>query len=106
MAFEETLADFLSVDDGFAVVVTLAGSPVEAIFDAPGVEALGGDVVTTEPSVLLAAAEQPAPEDVLVASAGTLPAQLQHLAGTYRVRNTQPEPPDGAFVRCFLVKTA
>lgn len=106
MAFAEDLSVFLDAAEGFAVVVTLAGSPAEVIFDAPGVEALGGDVLTTEPSVLVQAAERPAPDDVLVASSGTLPAQLQHLAGTYVVRNTLPEPPDGVFVRCFLAKTA
>jgi hypothetical protein len=105
MAFAEDLDVFMDVD-GFAVPSTLAGSAVDVIFDAPGVDVLDGSVSTTEPSVLVKAPDAPAHDATLVLAIGDLPDQLAHLAGTYKVRTTLPEPPDGAFVRCFLVKTA
>jgi hypothetical protein len=105
VAFAEDVDLFIDVD-GFAVPATLAGSPVDVIFDAPGAEVLDGSVATTEPSVLVKAADAPTPNATLVMDAGDLPDQLSQHAGAYKVRTTLPEPPDGAFVRCFLARTA
>lgn len=104
--FAEDLADFLGTDDGFAVNATLQAVPLQILFDAPGVDALGGEVQTTEPSALITAAANPQVADSLVIASGSLPAHLVHLAGTYTVRSLASEPPDGAFVRCCLVKVA
>lgn len=104
MAFEEDLSVFTDID-GFAVSATLAGVAREVIFDAPGADVLDGQVVTTEPSVLVAASAAPARSQSLVVAAG-LPLQLAHLAGTYTVRTVDPEPPDGAFCRLMLVKVS
>ena len=105
MAFEEDLSVFLDVD-GFAIQATLAGVGVQIIFDAPGADALDGEVVTTEPSALVKASDDPDVAEAIVITSGNLPSYLSHLAGTYSVRSVVPEPPDGVFVRCFLVKTA
>lgn len=104
--FTEDLALFTDATTGFAVNATLQAVALSVIFDAPGADALDGEVVTTEPSALITADADPDVGDSLVISSGSLPAYLIHLAGTYSVRSLQPEPPDGAFVRCFLVKTA
>jgi hypothetical protein len=104
MAFAEDLDVFMDVA-GFAVTALLEAAEVKVIFDAPGLDVVNGSVSTTEPSVLVAASEEPQVEDELVLDVGDLPAQLAHHAGTYKVRNLMPEPPDGVFVRCFLVKT-
>jgi len=106
MAFAEVLADFLDAVGGFAINATLQGVPLQILFDAPGVDALGGELQTTEPSALITADADPDVADSLVITSGSLPAYLVHLAGTYTVRSLMPEPPDGAFVRCFLLKTA
>ena len=105
MAFEEDLSVFVDVND-FAVQATLAGVGVQVIFDAPGADALDGDVVTTEPSALIKASDDPDAGESLVIASGALPSYLVHLAGTYTVRSVIPEPPDGAFVRAFLVKVS
>lgn len=104
--FAENLDAFLDVDDGFAVAATLGGAPVRVLFDAPGAEILGGDVATTEPSILVKASIGAAQGQSLVIASGDLPAHLSHQAGTYKVRTTLPEPPDGAFVRAMLVKAS
>lgn len=104
--FDEDLALFTDAASGFAVNATLQGVALQVIFDAPGADALGGEVVTTEPSALITADADPDVADSLVITSGSLPAYLIHLAGTYTVRSLQPEPPDGAFVRCYLVKVA
>jgi O-acetyl-ADP-ribose deacetylase (regulator of RNase III) len=106
MAFAEDLDAFLDVDNGFAVVATLDGDAVRVIFDAPGAEALGGEVVTTEPSALVPASAGAAVGQALVLDAGDLPVQLIQHAGTYSVRSVMPEGPDGAFVRAFLARGA
>lgn len=106
MPFAENLSDFLDADTGFAVRATLAGVPLSAIFDAPGADALGGEVSTTQPSILVAADAEPEVADAVVIASGDLPIYLVHLAGTYSVRHIMPEPPDGAFERCFLAKVS
>lgn len=105
MAFAEDLSLFADTE-GFAVPATLAAVPVDIIFDAPGADVLDGAVATTEPSALIKASDSPAVGQALVLDAGDLPTQLDQHAGSYTVRSLMPEPPDGAFVRCFLVKTA
>lgn len=102
--FAEDLTVFLDTDAGFAVSATVAGTPRDIIFDAPGADALSGDIVTTEPSALIQASFAVAVGNALVL--GGLPAHLAHLAGTYTVRSVLPEPPDGAFVRAFLAKVS
>jgi hypothetical protein len=102
--FAEDLSVFFDEVDGFAIDLTVAGAAAKAIFDAPGAEALGGEVVTSEPSLLLTADVPAAEGDSVVILNAALPAQLLHLAGTYTVRSIMPEPPDGAIVRVFLVK--
>ena len=101
--FAEDLSLFLDVAEGFAVTATLSGVSVSVIFDAPGAEALDGEVVTTEPSVVIPATSNAAAGQPLVLLLADLPAQLAHLAGTYTVRSVMPEPPDGAFDRCYLM---
>lgn len=105
MAFAEDLSVFADVA-GFAVAATLVAASVTIIFDAPGTDVLDGALATTEPSALIKASDTPAAGEALVLAALDLPAQLAHLAGSYAIRSLMPEPPDGAFVRCFLVKTA
>lgn len=100
--FAEDLSVFTDTATGFAIEATLAAVPVQVLFDAPGVDALDGEVVTQEPSVLILASEQPAAGQALVIDAGDLTAASAHLAGTYTLRSLMPEAPDGAFVRCFL----
>jgi hypothetical protein len=104
--FAENLDAFLDVDAGFAVAATLAGAPVRVLFDAPGADVLGGEVTTTEPSILVKASLAAAVGQSLVMASGDLPAHLAHLAGTYKLRSTLPEPPDGAFVRAFMAKVS
>lgn len=106
MAFAEDLAAFLDTEDGFAVSATVNGSAADVILDAPGADVFDGAVATTEPSALVRATAAPATGQAIVVSAPNLPAQLAHLAGTYSIRSVMPEPPDGAFVRCILGKTA
>jgi hypothetical protein len=102
--FAENLDAFLDVASGFAVTAALDGDSVSVIFDAPGVEVLDGAAAITEPSVLLKASVAIAGGQSLVLAAEDLPAQLAHLAGTYRVRVVLPDAPDGAFVRATLAK--
>jgi hypothetical protein len=104
VAFTEDLSVFLDVEAGFAVVGTLGGDSIDLIFDAPGADALDGSVTTTEPSALVKAGVGIDVDDELVLGVGDLAEQLVHLAGTYTVRSVMPEPPDGVFVRAFLVK--
>lgn len=47
MAFTEDLDEFLDVDDGFAVTVTIDGATVSAIFSNQSADAL--DVAGTQP---------------------------------------------------------
>lgn len=106
MAFTEDLSVFTDAQTGFGVVATLAGDVVRILFDAPGADALGGDVVTTEPSALLAASAGAAVGDELLISAGDLAAQLLQHAGAYTVRSVVPEPPDGVFHRLILARVS
>lgn len=106
MAFAEDLSVFMDTEAGFAVTAALAGVGVEIIFDAPGADVFDGQVATTEPSALVKASDDPAAGDTLVIASGDLPAQLVHHAGTYNLRSLMPEPPDGVFVRCMLVKVS
>jgi hypothetical protein len=104
--FAEDLDTFLDLDAGFAVDATLAVVAVKVLFDAPGADVLDGAVATTEPSVLVKASDDPDAGESLVLASGDLPAQLVQHAGTYTLRSVMPEPPDGAFVRCFLAKVS
>lgn len=104
--FAENLSPFFDAAAGFALSVTLAGAPVSVLFDAPGMEEFGGEVATTQPSILLKAGEGAAAGQAVVFLSGDMPANLAQLAGTYTVRSVMPEPPDGAIVRAFLAKTA
>lgn len=103
--FAEDLAAFFDDVDGFSVGVALNGDPVQAMLDAPGVDAFDGSVSTTEPSALMTADTGVDVDDQIVVDAADLPAQMAHLAGTYTVRSVVPEPPDGALVRAFIVKS-
>lgn len=103
--FAEDLAVFFGDVDGFSIAATVDGSTRSVIFDAPGAEAMGGELVTSEPSVLLSAEYAPAEGDAVVFDAADLPGHLLQLAGTYTVRSVMPEPPDGALVRAYLAKT-
>jgi hypothetical protein len=105
MAFAEDLSLFTATA-GFGVAATVAGAAANIIFDAPGAEALDGQVVTTEPSALIPASIAVAVGASLVLSGANLPAQLAHHAGTYTVRSVIPEPPDGVFERAFLAKVS
>lgn len=103
--FAEDLSIFTATA-GFGVAATLGGVARDVIVDAPGVEQLGGGIVTTEPSALVARSANPAVGQTCVLAAGDLPAYLAHLAGTYTVRAVLDEPPDGAFARLILARTA
>lgn len=102
--FAEDLSDFVDADTGFGVVALVNGVSATIIFDAPGAEALGGEVVTTEPSALIQASVAVSIGNALVLAGGDLPSHSAGLAGTYRVRSISPEPPDGAFKRVMLAK--
>lgn len=104
--FAEDLSLFTDATTGFAVNATLQGVALQVIFDAPGADALDGQVVTTEPSALITADADPDVGDSLVITSGSLASYLVHLAGSYTVRSVLPEPPDGAFVRAYLVKVS
>lgn len=104
MAFAEDLSLFTDPVAGFSISATLNAVARQVIFDAPGVDAMGGEVVTTEPSCVVEAGAAAAEGQSLVISA--VPGQLAHLAGTYSVRGVEPEPPDGAFVRCYLARVS
>lgn len=95
MAFSEDTAAFMDADAGFAQSATLATVAVEVIFDAPGVDVLDGQAVTTMPSCLITAAQSAS------AAAGQ---SLVVGATTYTVRSVNAEPPDGAFVRLMLTR--
>ncbi len=99
--FVEDLAAFTSIAD-FGVTATVAGVEREVIFDAPGVDEL--TAMTTEPSALVQASFGIDVGAAFVLDAGDLPSYLAQHAGTYSVRSVRAEPPDGAFVRLFLVK--
>lgn len=91
MAFTENLAAYF-VD--FGVDGTLAGAPVRGHFDSSSLVEDGDGVVTQAPSFLLPApATAPAPGASLV-----LP------SGSYTVRRTLAQPPDGALVRLVLTR--
>jgi hypothetical protein len=102
--FAEDLSLFTDTEH-FGVVGTLAGVSRELIFDAPDTEDFDG-TVAEEPSALVATTAAPAVAQTLVIASGDLPSQLAHMAGTYAVRQVRAEPPDGAFSRLILVRTA
>lgn len=103
--FEEDLSLFTETVDGFGVHATLAGVAREVIFDAPSTLDFDGHVLE-EPSALVASSASPAVAQTLVVNVGDIPSQLAHLAGIYAVRQVLAEPPDGAFSRLVLVRTA
>jgi hypothetical protein len=75
----------------------VAGTARQIILDGPGVDALGGEVVTTEPSALIQASHAVAVGNALVLDGADLPAYMSHLAGTYSVAiptMTNPNDPD------------
>lgn len=104
MSFAEDINAFTDADTGFAVDALVAGNTRQIILDGPGVDALGGEVVTTEPSALIQATHAVAVGNALVLDGADLPSYMSHLAGTYSVRSVMPEPPDGVFVRAFLAR--
>jgi hypothetical protein len=107
--FAEDLDAFLDVTSGFAVDATLfdpalvvdppddppyAGTAVKIIVDSVGRDDLG--LATEEPSALIKAAEGRGTEDFTL-TVGTV---------DYVVRKVANEPPDGAFVRLTLARSA
>jgi hypothetical protein len=102
--FAEDLSLFTDTA-GFGVLATLAGVSRQVIFDAPSTADFDGHVLD-EPSALVATSASPAVAQTLILSSGDLPSQLAHLAGTYAVRQVLAEPPDGAFSRLVLARTA
>lgn len=102
--FAEDLAVFFDDDTGFAVAATVDGVTRSVVLDAPGADAFDGQVVTTQPSFLIVAAQRPAEGDAVQIEAGDLPVNLAHLAGDYVVRSVQAEPPDGAIVRVYVAQ--
>jgi hypothetical protein len=102
MAFEEDLDAFLDVAGGFAVDATLDDVPVKVIFDAAALDEIG--VATGNFTALIKGSDGAAADSVMVFAA--MPSQLARYAGTYSIRSVTPEPPDGAFDRATLVKTA
>lgn len=92
--FAEDLTVFFDTQ-GFADAATLDGETVQVIRDDASVEAFDNGVLTSQPSVLLSAAQaaDAASGSVLVVG-----------ATTYGVRQVISEPPDGALVRLMLVR--
>ena len=103
--FAEDLALFTDTERGFGVNATLAGVAREVIFDSPSTTDFDG-IVSDAPSALVATSAAPVVAQTLVLLLADLPSQLAHLAGTYAVRQVLAEPPDGAFSRLVLVRTA
>jgi hypothetical protein len=91
MAFVEDLAPFLA---DFGGLCSLEGVQVPAILDTQTLDAVG-DVLTNEPSALMATVAVPA-----AAAGQTFIAQ----GVTYTVRAVRAEPPDGALTRLVLVR--
>jgi hypothetical protein len=102
------LSPMFDTVNGFAVTASVNGVSVSVIPDDETVEALGGDVLTNEPGVLLptTAAATAAAGQACVMSAGNLPAVYAHLAGTYTVRRVEKVPPDAALTRLVLAKVS
>jgi hypothetical protein len=92
--FAEDLSVFFDTA-GFADSATLDGDVVQVIRDDASVEVFDNGALTSQPSVLLTAAQaaEAAPGSVLVTN-----------SVTYTVRQVVSEPPDGALVRLMLAE--
>jgi hypothetical protein len=90
--FAEDLTVFFDTA-GFADNATLDGATVQVIRDDASVEVFEGGALTSQPSVLLVAAQAVDADSGSVLVAG---------GTTYTVRQVVSEPPDGALVRLML----
>lgn len=93
--FAEDLGAFFDVAGGFADPATVNGGPHAVIFERDAL--VTDEQILAEYSVLLPAAVLVAQNQVVVVQSGAG-------AGTYRVRQVLPEPPDAVLNRLVLVK--
>lgn len=93
--FAEDLATFFDVDGGFASPATVNGVACAVIYERDALVAEGQ--LMAEHSALLPATVAAAEGHAVVVQGGAG-------AGSYRVRQVLPEPPDGAVRRLVLAK--
>lgn len=93
--FAEDLSPFLDVAGGFADSATVNGVACTVIYERDAL--VGDEQILAEHSVLLPASVAAAQNRPVVITSG-------HGAGSYRIRQVLPEPPDAAFNRLILTK--
>lgn len=93
--FAEDLSAFFDVASGFAVVATVAGATCAVIYERAAL--VTDEQVLAEHSVLLPGTQAAATGQTVLITSGPG-------AGTYRIRQVLPEPPDGAVQRLVLAK--